>query len=139
MSDDLSITVNIPTGKLTKRGEQALKAIKPKMKQRIIRDCNQNVPLGHGTLRNSAHRWAPLLDDYIKWDTPYAHFQHTGKVMIGIHSHSPWAAYGERKIYTSRSLTYRHGGAKWVDKTFSQKRDSWVKLGRSLFKKEFNK
>lgn len=139
MSDDLSITVNIPTGKLTKRGEQALKAIKPKMKQRIIRDCNQNVPQKSSDLKNSALRWAKLTNDYIKWDKPYAHFQYIGKVMIGKETHRPWAKRREPKIYTNRNLTYRHGGAKWVDKTFSQKRDSWVKLGRSLFKKEFNK
>ena len=138
-SDVIQIDVNIPVGKLTKRGEEALNAIKPKMKQRLVRDFNANVPIKSGLLRNSVFMWLAMLDDVIIWDTPYAHFQHTGKVMIGENSHSPWARYHEKKIYTNRNLTYRQGGAHWVDKTFAQKRESWGKLGKSLFKKEFNK
>lgn len=139
MSNEVTVQVNIPTSDLKAKGERTLKKIKPMVKQRIIRDCNKNAPLKTGALKNSALRWAPLTNDYIVWDTPYAHFQHTGKVMIGIHSHSPWAASGEKKIYTSRNLTYRQGGSQWVNKTFAQKAASWDKLAGSLFKKEFNK
>lgn len=39
-------------------------------------------------------------------NVPYARFQAEGKVMIGIKSHSPWARKGERKIVTSKDLTY---------------------------------
>ena len=138
-SDRIQINVNIPVGKLSRRGKEALKAIKPKMKQRIVRDCNSNAPHRHGDLKESALQWIPLLDDYIKWDKPYAHFQHTGKGMIGEDSHSPFARKHEKKIYTNRDLTYRQGGSHWVTKTFAQKAPSWGKLGKSLFKKEFNK
>ena len=138
-SDRIQINVNIPVGKLSRRGKEALKAIKPKMKQRIVRDCNLNAPFKHGDLQRSAIRWIPLLDDYIKWDTSYAHFQYIGKVMIGEDSHSPFAGKDEKKIYTNRYLTYRQGGSHWVTKTFAQKAPSWGKLGKTLFKKEFNK
>ena len=37
---------------------------------------------------------------------PYARFQAEGKVMVGVKSHSPWARRGERKIVTSKNLTY---------------------------------
>ena len=39
-------------------------------------------------------------------NVPYARFQAEGKVMIGIKSHSPWARKGERKVVTSKALTY---------------------------------
>lgn len=43
-------------------------------------------------------------------NVPYAQFQAGGKVMVGIHSHSPWARRGERKVVTNRNLTYHNGG-----------------------------
>ncbi len=39
-------------------------------------------------------------------NVPYARFQAEGKVMVGVESHSPWARKGERKVVTSRNLTY---------------------------------
>lgn len=39
-------------------------------------------------------------------NVPYAQFQAGGKVMIGVRSHSPWARRGERKVVTSKDLTY---------------------------------
>ncbi len=137
--NNVDVKINMPTSYLKSKADKALQAIKPKMKQRVIKDCNANVPFKTGLLRKSAVRWAPLLNDYIKWDTPYAHFQYTGRVMIGENSHSPFARRYEKKIYTNRSLTYRQGGAKWVDKTFSQKISSWIRLGNSLFRKEYFK
>lgn len=43
-------------------------------------------------------------------NVPYAQFQAGGKVMIGVHSHSPWAKRGERKIVIDKNLKY-HSGA----------------------------
>ena len=43
-------------------------------------------------------------------NVPYAQFQAGGKVMIGVHSHSPWARRGERKIVIDKNLKY-HSGA----------------------------
>lgn len=43
-------------------------------------------------------------------NVPYARFQAGGKVMVGVYSHSPWARRGERKVVTSRNLTYHGGG-----------------------------
>ena len=39
-------------------------------------------------------------------NVPYARFQAEGKVMVGVKSHSPWARKGERKVVTSKNLTY---------------------------------
>lgn len=43
-------------------------------------------------------------------NVPYAQFQAGGKVMIGVHSHNPWARRGEKKVLTNRNLTYHNGG-----------------------------
>ena len=43
-------------------------------------------------------------------NVPYARFQAEGKVMVGVRSKSPWARPGERKVVTSRNLTYHSGG-----------------------------
>lgn len=39
-------------------------------------------------------------------NVPYAHFQSEGKAMVGSRSHSAWASFGEKKIYTGEALTY---------------------------------
>lgn len=139
MSDVIQIKVDIPVARLGAKGNECMKKILPKMKQRIVKDCNANAPLKTGALRNSAIRTLPLTEDMIIWDTPYAHFQHTGKVMIGEYTHSPFAQLHEKKVYTNRDLTYRQGGAQWVPKTMAAKGASWMKLGKSLFKKEFDR
>lgn len=119
------------------KAARALDSIRPKLKLQIAKDCNKNVPMRHNLLRNSAIRSASMNNDYIRWDTPYAHFQHEGRVMIGEHSHSPWARHGEKKIYTNRKLTYRMGGAKWVERTSAERMDAWVNGAKKLFKKAF--
>ena len=72
----------------------------------------------------------PIASNYgsgrITINVPYARFQAGGKVMIGVNSHSPWARRGERKIVTSKNLTY-HGdrlrGAKPFERMKADKRD----------------
>lgn len=57
----------------------------------------------------------------------YARFQAGGKVMVGVYSHSPWAKRGERKVVTSRNLTYQGGalrGAHPFERMKADKRDS---------------
>lgn len=60
-------------------------------------------------------------------NVPYAQFQAGGKVMIGVHSHSPWAKLGERKILTDRNLTYQGGslrGAHPFERMKADKRET---------------
>lgn len=64
----------------------------------------------------------------IKYISPYAHYQHTGKLMLAKNG-SSWAKKGEKKHYTSKKLKYHTSGtgAKW-DKLMLQKRgDELVK------------
>lgn len=60
-------------------------------------------------------------------NVPYARFQAEGKVMVGIKSHSAWARKGERKIVTSKDLTYHSGklrGKHPFERMKADKRDS---------------
>ena len=133
----VNIKIDIPVSKLSSRGTTALKKMRMELKQQIVKDCNKNVPFGTGVLRNSALRWASQDNDWIIWDQPYAHFQHTGRVMVGTHSHSPWAKSGETKVYTSRSLTYRQGGSKWWPKTSEARMEAWMRFAAKRFKEAF--
>lgn len=60
-------------------------------------------------------------------NVPYAQFQAGGKVMIGIHSNSPWARRGERKVLTNKNLIYHNGGlrgARPFERMKADKRES---------------
>ena len=58
----------------------------------------------------------------IKYISPYAHYQYTGKLMLAKNG-SSWAKKGEKKFYSGRSLKYRTSGtgAHW-DKLMMQRR-----------------
>lgn len=58
----------------------------------------------------------------IKYISPYAHYQYTGKLML-TKSGSSWAKEGEKKFYTNKKLKYHTTGtgAKW-DKLMMQRR-----------------
>ena len=57
----------------------------------------------------------PLSTDYgsgiVSISVPYARFQAYGKVMVGSQSGSAWARKGEKKVVTTKDLTY-HSNAK---------------------------
>lgn len=133
----VSTKVDFDVNEQEERAKKAIEIIRPKLKLQIVKDCNKNVPMQNNHLRNSAIRSAAINDEFIRWDTPYAHFQHEGLVMVGEESHSPWARHGEKKIYNGKSLTYRMGGSKWVDKTMGERLDAWTRGAKALFKKAF--
>lgn len=58
----------------------------------------------------------------IKYTSPYAHYQYTGKLMLTKNG-SSWAKRGEKKYYTSRRLKYHTSGTgdHW-DKMMMQRR-----------------
>ena len=58
----------------------------------------------------------------IKYTSPYAHYQYTGKAMVAENG-SAWAKKGEKKHYSGKKLKYHTSGtgAKW-DKLMLQRR-----------------
>ena len=64
----------------------------------------------------------------IKYTSPYAHYQHTGKLML-TKSGSSYAKKGEKKFYTSKKLKYHTTGTG----------DHWEKLMLQRHKKSLIK
>ena len=58
----------------------------------------------------------------IKYTSPYAHYQYTGKLMLAKNG-SSWAKTGEKKYYTNKKLKYHTSGTgdHW-DKMMMQRR-----------------
>lgn len=91
---------------------------------RFLRDdadrlMNPFVPMDNGMLRRN--KTYPSNHE-IKYTSPYAHYQYTGKAMIAKNG-SAWAKKGEKKHYSGKKLKYHTSGtgAKW-DKLMLQRR-----------------
>ena len=85
----------------------------------VLRLSDPYLPHQTGMLRDSGLHGTDVGSGKVVWNSPYAKFLYYGKVMLGIESHSPWAKSGEKKVKTSRDLTY-HGapkrGAFWFER-----------------------
>ena len=78
---------------------------------RFLRDeadrlMNPFVPMDNGMLRRN--KTYPNAST-IKYTSPYAHYQYTGKLML-TKSGSSYAKKGEKKFYTSKKLKYHTSG-----------------------------
>lgn len=78
---------------------------------RFLRDeadrlMNQFIPMDNGMLRRN--KTYPNAST-IKYASPYAHYQYTGKLML-TKSGSSYAKKGEKKFYTSKKLKYHTSG-----------------------------
>lgn len=95
------------------------------MVSELKRFCDPYVPFQHGHLKNDAF----VGDTYLKYAGPYARFQYGGVVMVGMSSGSPWAKHGEKKIVTSRPLSYGGGGqrgAQWDKRMMAERGGEYV-------------
>lgn len=78
---------------------------------RFLRDeadrlMNPFIPMDNGMLRKN--KTYPNAST-IKYTSPYAHYQYTGKLML-TKSGSSWAKKGEKKFYTNKKLKYHTSG-----------------------------
>lgn len=95
--------------------------------ENVAKNLQKYVSLKSGTQSKSI----PIASQYgsgrVIINVPYARFQAEGKVMIGKYSRSPWAHRGERKIVTSKKLTYHNSplrGSHPFERMKADKRDS---------------
>lgn len=66
---------------------------------------------------------------------PFGRFLYNGKVMVGVHSRSPWAKEGEKKEATNRNLQYSTGAhpqaqSHWFDPAKRANQKKWVRKTR---------
>ena len=64
----------------------------------------------------------------IKYTSPYAHYQYTGKAMVAENG-SAWAKKGEKKHYSGKKLKYHTSGTgpKWNELMMQRRKNDLVK------------
>lgn len=93
----------------------------------VVKNLQRYVSHDRGVQEKSIKIATILGSGRVIINVPYARFQAGGKVMIGVHSHSPWAKRGEKKILTSKDLKYHGGGLRGshpFERMKSDKRES---------------
>ena len=68
---------------------------------------------------------------------PMGRFLYEGKVMIGVRTRSPFAAYGEKKVVTSKNLQYsQHAHPRVTDHWFESSKeaygDVWIRKTKQI-------
>jgi len=100
----------------------------------VLTDTNCYVPFRSGELRRSGIRNTVIGSGEVKWVTPYAHYQHKGKDMIGVYTKRHWAMRGEPKEYNGRALTYHTAGTgdHYFEKAKQVHGKEWVKKVKKI-------
>ena len=86
---------------------------------------NPFVPFDNGMLRRN--KTYPKNNE-IKYTSPYAKYQYYGKLMLAKNG-SAWAKLGEKKVLTSKNLTYHTSGtgSKWNELMMQRRKNDLVK------------
>lgn len=95
----------------------------------VLEDSNKYVPFRNGELRRSGIRNTVVGSGEVKWCTPYAHYQHEGKDMVGTVTKRHWAMRGEPKEYNGRDLIHHtpDTSSNWFKKAKLLHGRDWVK------------
>lgn len=101
------------------------------MATEVARLSGPYVPMAPGNGAHMKNHYDIASDgSTITYHGPYAHFQHTGIVMLGRESGSPWAQSGEPKVPTDRLLQH-HGapmrGPHWEKRMCADRGDELVR------------
>ncbi|MCM1316159.1 MAG: minor capsid protein [Muribaculaceae bacterium] len=71
-----------------------------------IRLMAQYTPMQTGMLQRNAITSIRIGTGKIAYNSPYAHYQYYGKLMVSSVTGSAWARYGESKVLTGIDLNY---------------------------------
>ncbi len=132
MSSGFRIDVDFDSGTIIQDVSRASeKALYITAKQ-VEKDCNEYAPFVSGGLVNSSVIVGQGSEKAVVWNAPQARFLHEGVVMVGKTSNSPYAKKYERKIVTSRKLTYNtahnsKAGKQWTLRAKKEKLLAWQK------------
>lgn len=121
--------------------------IHKKLNEKIIQDCTPYVPMENGGLRKNVHTEG---EDYIVWNSPYAHYQYYGRVYspnIPIYEKDEngnktviigwFSPPGKKKIPTDRYMGYKTAGTtnEWFNAAKRDHGQEWIEYAKSLYKK----
>ena len=95
----------------------------------VLRDSNLYVPYRNNKLRQSGINHTVIGSGEVKWCTPYAHYQHEGKAMVGVRTKRAYALRGEPKEENGKALQYHTAGtgSHWFEKAKRVHGKEWVK------------
>lgn len=123
---------HVSTLKYNKKLEKAQK----QLDTMVIKDSTRYVPVRGGVLRNSVNLNTVIGKGLIVWKTPYAHYQFTGKDMVGVETGRHWARRFEPKEYNGNVLRYSDPEAtsNWFGKAKQIHGREWTKKVKVIMK-----
>ena len=118
------------------------------LKNEIVKDCEPFVPMLSGALKNSPIASIGANDNYIVYQSLYAHYLYegvmyadpvTGKGAFFSPNIGFWSRPGVSKVKTSRSLHYstaHHPKAcsRWFEKGKNVYGKSWIEAARKVYR-----
>ena len=72
----------------------------------VLRRMVKYTPSRNNILSKNAVLGTKIGSGHIYYTSPYARYQYYGVLMVSSLTGSPWARHGEKKVLTSRMLTY---------------------------------
>lgn len=120
-----AVELNIDTSRMDRR----LHIAQVHFDNRVLRDSNAFAPEKEGDLVRSGITHTVPGRGEVVWNTPYAHYQYEGRVMVGRRSRSAWAKKHEPKDYTENRLKYnkKEARAKWFEEAKKKYLNEWKK------------
>lgn len=102
------------------------------LRDTVDRLMNPFIPMDNGMLRRN--KTYPSNHE-IKYTSPYAHYQYTGKAMVAENG-SAWAKKGEKKHYSGKKLKYHTSGTgpKWEKLMLQRRKNDLVKDVKNYIK-----
>lgn len=113
---------------LARRGLEEKGRVQKYIDSEVIRLSDPYTPHLTGALKKSAKTGTDIGSGEVIWNSIYAKFLYYGNVMVSPSTGSPWARKNEKKILTSRPLSYHGGGGKlWFERMKADHRDKILK------------
>lgn len=100
----------------------------------VLTDCRPYIPNRNGMLSNLDKNKTVIGSGEVIWEGPYAHYQYTGKDMIGVYTKRHWAMRYEPKEYNGRALKYHTPGTGpyWFEKAKRVHGKEWIKQVKKI-------
>lgn len=100
--------------------------------EQVLADCKPYMP--HQTGNFQQRSYTADGGKRVIFPGPYGRFLWGGKVMVGAQSKSPWARKGEKKVVTSKDLTFSQPGAtaEWFNTAKKNHGQQWIDMVKKV-------
>lgn len=110
--------------------------------EQVLADCKIYMPFQTGGLRQRSSTEEHLVDRsrtenggrQVVFPGPYARFLYGGKVMVDKDTGSPWALPGNKKVVTSKDLTFSQPSATaaWFETAKKNHGQQWIDMVKKV-------